>query len=38
MTSKSKRSVEDMVANPHYVLFQDYYGDVYAKYVGPNDG
>ena len=22
-------------ANPHYVLFCDYYGDVYAKYVGP---
>ncbi|KAK1627200.1 hypothetical protein QYE76_001515 [Lolium multiflorum] len=22
-------------ANPHYVLFKDYYGDVYAKYVGP---
>jgi hypothetical protein len=19
-------------------LFRDYYGDVYAKYVGPNDG
>jgi hypothetical protein len=26
------------IANPHYVLFCDYYGDVYAKYVGPNDG
>lgn len=25
-------------ANPHYVLFHDYYGDVYAKYVGPIDG
>jgi hypothetical protein len=24
--------------NPHYVLFRDYYGDVYAKYVGPYDG
>jgi hypothetical protein len=24
-------------ANPHYVLFCDYYGDVYAKYVGPHD-
>jgi hypothetical protein len=22
------------IANPHYVLFHDYYGDVYAKYVG----
>jgi hypothetical protein len=21
-------------SNPHYVLFRDYYGDVYAKYVG----
>ena len=26
------------IANPHYVLFKDYYGDVYAKYVGPYDG
>ena len=26
------------IANPHYVLFPDYYGDVYAKYVGPYDG
>jgi hypothetical protein len=26
------------IANPHYVLFHDYYGDVYAKYIGPNDG
>ena len=25
-------------ANPHYVLYCDYYGDVYAKYVGPYDG
>ena len=24
--------------NPHYVLYCDYYGDVYAKYVGPYDG
>ena len=24
--------------NPHYVLFKDYYGDVYAEYVGPNNG
>jgi hypothetical protein len=24
--------------NPHYVLLKDYYGDVYAKYVGPYDG
>ena len=26
------------IANPHYVLFRDYYGDVYTKYVGPFDG
>ena len=26
------------IVNPHYVLFRDYYGDVYAKYVGPYDG
>ena len=25
-------------ANPHYVLYCDYYGDVYAKYVGPYYG
>ena len=24
--------------NPHYVLIRDYYGDVYAEYVGPYDG
>jgi hypothetical protein len=24
--------------NPQYVLLKDYYGDVYAKYVGPFDG
>jgi hypothetical protein len=24
--------------NPHYVLCRDYYGHVYAKYVGPYDG
>jgi hypothetical protein len=26
------------IANPHYVFFHDYYGDIYAKYVGTNDG
>jgi hypothetical protein len=25
------------ITNPHYVLLRDYYGDVYAKYVGPHD-
>ena len=25
-------------ANPHYVLYCDYYGDVYAKYVGTSYG
>jgi hypothetical protein len=36
----SKATRDDLagIANPHYVLFHDYYGDVYAKYVGPNDG
>jgi hypothetical protein len=35
-----KATRDDLVriANPHYVLFCDYYGHVYAKYVGPNDG
>ena len=26
------------IINPNYVLYCDYYGDVYAKYVGPYDG
>jgi hypothetical protein len=25
------------IVNPHYVLFKDYYGDIYEKYVGPYD-
>jgi hypothetical protein len=25
------------ITNPHYFLFHDYYGDVYAKYVGTYD-
>ena len=24
--------------NPNYILYTDYYGDIYAKYVGPYDG
>ena len=38
--SKGKATNDDHagIANPHYVLFKDYYGDVYAKYVGPYDG
>ena len=24
--------------NPNYILYTDYYGDVYAKYVGPYEG
>ncbi|KAK1696934.1 hypothetical protein QYE76_013631 [Lolium multiflorum] len=38
--SKGKTMNDDdaEIANPHYVLFKDYYGDVYAKYVGPYDG
>jgi hypothetical protein len=35
---KATRDDHAGIANPHYVLFHDYYGDVYAKYVGPNDG
>ena len=26
------------IANPHYILYRDYYGDVYAKYIGPIGG
>ena len=26
------------INNPHYTLFKDSYGDVYAKYVGPRNG
>ena len=38
--SKGKVTNDDHagISNPHYVLFKDYYGDVYAKYVGPYDG
>jgi hypothetical protein len=36
--SKATHDDRAGIANPHYVLFRDYYGDVYAKYVGPNDG
>jgi hypothetical protein len=38
--SKGKATNDDHagIANPHYILFNDYYGDVYAKYVGPYDG
>ncbi|KAM0906965.1 hypothetical protein ACQ4PT_016441 [Festuca glaucescens] len=38
--SKGKATIDDHagIANPHYVLLKDYYGDVYAKYVGPYDG
>ena len=38
--SKGKATNDDHagIANPHYVLFKDYYGDVYAKYVGPRNG
>jgi hypothetical protein len=35
---KATRDDHVGISNPHYVLFHDYYGDVYAKYVGPNDG
>jgi hypothetical protein len=35
---KATRDDHAGIANPHYVLFRDYYGDVYAKYVGLNDG
>jgi hypothetical protein len=34
---KATRDELPGISNPHYVLFRDYYGDVYAKYVGPND-
>ncbi|KAM0887545.1 hypothetical protein ACQ4PT_028956 [Festuca glaucescens] len=37
--SKGKAINDDHagIANPHYVLFKDYYDDVYAKYVGTYD-
>ena len=35
---KTTRSDFAGIANPHYILYVDYYGDVYAKYVGPYDG
>jgi hypothetical protein len=38
VSGKATRDDLAGIANPQYVLFPDYYGDVYAKYVGPNDG
>jgi hypothetical protein len=37
--TRGKATRDDFVGitNPHYVLLCDYYGDVYAKYVGPHD-
>jgi hypothetical protein len=35
---KATRDDHVGIANPHYVLFHDYFGDVHAKYVGPHDG
>ena len=26
------------ISNPNYALYVDYYGDVYARYIGPFDG
>ena len=37
MLFRSTRSDFAGEANPHYILYVDYYGDVYAKYVGPYD-
>ena len=36
--SKTTRSDFAGINNPNYILYTDYYGDVYAKYVGPYDG
>jgi hypothetical protein len=38
--TKDKTTHDDHagIPNPHYVLFRDYYDDVYAKYVRPSDG
>ena len=36
--SKTTRNDFARIANPHYILYVDYYGDVYAKYVGPYVG
>ena len=37
--SKGKATSGDRTGpNNHYALFVDYYGDVYANYVGPHDG
>ena len=35
---KTTRSDFARTNNPNYILYTDYYGDVYAKYVGPYDG
>ena len=38
--SKGKATHDNFagITNPNYILYCDYYGDVYAKYVGPMDG
>jgi hypothetical protein len=37
--SKGKATSSDRTGpNDHYALFVDYYGDVYANYVGPPNG
>ena len=37
--TRGKTSRDDFAGktNPHYILYVDYYGDVYAKFVGPRD-
>ena len=38
--TRGKATYDDFagITNPNYILYCDYYGDVYAKYVGPIDG
>ena len=33
---ETSRSNSSGTNNPHYILFEDYYGVVYDEYVGPN--
>ena len=39
VATRGKTTSDDFAGktNPHYILYVDYYGDVYAKFVGPRN-
>ena len=34
----TRKAAPRHISNPNYALYVDYYGDVYARYIGPFDG